>query len=68
MHESLKKEIATYEKRTPKSRAALEKAQPWMPLGVSSNFRIYEPYPMFIADARGGHVRDLDGNDYVDFN
>ena len=41
MHEGLKKEIATYEKRTPKSRVALEKAQPWMPLGVSSNFLIY---------------------------
>ena len=68
MHESLKKEVATYEKRTPKSRAALEKARPWMPLGVSSNFRIYEPYPMFIADARGAHIRDLDGNDYADFN
>jgi glutamate-1-semialdehyde 2,1-aminomutase len=39
-----------------------------MPLGVSSNFRSYEPYPLFIARAQGGKVWDLDGNEYVDFN
>jgi glutamate-1-semialdehyde 2,1-aminomutase len=68
MYPELKKELETYEKRTPKSRAALENAKPWMPLGVSSNFRSYEPYPMFIAEAKGSRVRDLDGNEYVDFN
>jgi len=68
MYPELKKEIETYERRTPKSRTALENAQPWMPLGVSSNFRSYEPYPMFIAEAKGTRVRDLDGNEYVDFN
>ncbi|MCI0352658.1 MAG: aminotransferase class III-fold pyridoxal phosphate-dependent enzyme, partial [Acidobacteriales bacterium] len=67
MYPELKKEIETYEKRTPKSRAALEKSWPLMPLGVASNFRSYEPYPIFIKDAKGGHVRDLDGNDYADF-
>lgn len=68
MYPELKKEIETYERRTPKSRTALENARPWMPLGVSSNFRSYEPYPMFIAEAVGTRVRDLDGNEYVDFN
>ncbi len=68
MYEQLKKEIALFEKRTPKSRAALEKSKPWMPLGVSSNFRSYEPYPLFIQDAKGTKVRDLDGNEYFDFN
>jgi len=39
-----------------------------MPLGVSSNFRSYEPYPLFIRDAQGGKVHDLDGHEYLDFN
>lgn len=68
MYPELKKELEVYERRTAKSRAAFHKAQPWMPLGVSSNFRSYEPYPMFIAEAQGARVRDLDGNEYIDFN
>src|SRR5579864_408722 len=68
MYDDLNKEISIFEKRTRKSHAAHEKAMPYMPLGVSSNFRSYEPYPLFIRDGNGGHVHDLDGNDYIDFN
>src|SRR5215472_8892980 len=67
MYPELKKEIETYEKRTPKSRAALDRSWPLMPLGVSSNFRSYEPYPIFIHDAKGVRLHDLDGNEYLDF-
>lgn len=67
MYPELKKEVEIFEKRTPKSREALQKSRPLMPLGVSSNFRSYEPYPIFIDSAKGGHIRDLDGNEYVDF-
>src|SRR5579864_8203457 len=67
MYPELKKEIETYEKRTPKSSAALKRSWPLMPLGVSSNFRSYEPYPIFIESAKGSRVRDLDGNEYIDF-
>src|SRR5437868_12261568 len=38
-----------------------------MPLGVSSNFRSYEAYPLFIDSEKGARVRDLDGNEYLDF-
>jgi glutamate-1-semialdehyde 2,1-aminomutase len=68
MYDQLAREIALFEKRTPKSRAALERSKPLMPLGVSSNFRSYEPYPLFIAEAKGARIRDLDGNEYIDFN
>jgi glutamate-1-semialdehyde 2,1-aminomutase len=68
MHAELQKEIETFEKRTRKSYAAHQKAMPYMPLGVSSNFRSYEPYPLFIRDAQGGKVHDLDGHEYLDFN
>jgi len=68
MYPALKKEIETYEKRTPKSRAAHEKAYARLPLGVGSNYRYYPPYPLFVRDASGGRLRDLDGNEYLDFN
>ncbi len=68
MQEDLRKEIATYEQRTPRSREAHQKALRTLPLGVSSNFRSYEPYPLFIRDGLGGRVHDLDGNEYLDHN
>ncbi len=68
MHQLLEKELATFEARTPSSRAALKKAEPRLPLGVASNFRSYEPWPLFVKDAKGAHIHDLDGHEYIDFN
>jgi glutamate-1-semialdehyde 2,1-aminomutase len=68
MHEGLQKEIATYEKRTHRSKAAHARAAGRIPLGVASNYRAYDPYPIFVRDGRGGHIRDIDGNEYIDFN
>ncbi len=68
MYDELLKEIQTYERRTPRSREAHQKALGRLPLGVASNFRIYEPYPLFIRDGQGGRIHDLDGNEYIDFN
>jgi glutamate-1-semialdehyde 2,1-aminomutase len=68
MHEALRKEIETYEKRTPRSHQAHEKALNLLPLGVASNYRAYDPYPLFARDGQGGHLHDIDGNEYVDFN
>jgi len=67
MHEALQKEIATYEKRTPKSAAAPNALQR-IPLGVRSNYRHYEPYPIFVKDGKAGRIHDVDGNEYVDHN
>jgi glutamate-1-semialdehyde 2,1-aminomutase len=68
MHEGLQKEIAAYEKRTPRSREAHQKALNRLPLGVASNYRAYDPYPIFVRDGNGGRIHDIDGNEYVDFN
>ncbi|HEV3483337.1 MAG TPA: aspartate aminotransferase family protein [Candidatus Acidoferrales bacterium] len=68
MRELLEKEIATYERRTPKSAAAQRRAEKRIPLGVASNYRGYEPYPIFIKEGHGGKVHDIDGNEYVDHN
>jgi len=68
MHDELQKEIATYENRTPKSAAAHKRALERIPLGVASNYRHYEPYPIFVKDGKGSRIHDIDGNEYVDHN
>jgi glutamate-1-semialdehyde 2,1-aminomutase len=68
MHEGLQQELATYEKRTPRSKDAHTRAEQRLPLGVASNYRAYDPYPLFVRDGKGGHIHDIDGNEYIDFN
>src|ERR1700750_2117566 len=68
VHAGLQKELETYEKRTPKSADAHKRALQRIPLGVASNYRAYDPYPIFVKEGQGSHYRDLDGNDYVDHN
>ncbi len=68
MHDGLQKEIAAYEKRTRKSAEAHKRALQRIPLGVASNYRAYDPYPLFVKEGRGGKIWDLDGNEYIDHN
>src|SRR5579859_5631354 len=68
MHDALQKEIASYEKRTPKSADAHKRALQRIPLGVASNYRHYEPYPLFVKDGKGSRIHDVDGNEYIDHN
>ena len=62
------REEAAYRARTPRSAALLERARRAMPLGVASSFQTYDPYPLFMADAHGSRITDVDGNEYVDFD
>src|SRR6201982_2144329 len=68
MHHGLQKEITAYEKRTPKSAEAHKRALQRIPLGVASNYRHYEPYPIFVKDGKAGTIHDVDGNEYLDHN
>ena len=68
MYPALQKELDTFQRRTPKSAEAHKKNLKRIPLGVASNYRAYDPYPIFVAEAQGSRFRDLDGNEYVDHN
>src|SRR5947199_2084465 len=68
MYPDLQKEINTFVRRTPKSAEAHKKNLKRIPLGVASNYRAYDPYPIFVKDAGGSKFRDLDGNEYIDHN
>jgi len=64
----LGREESAYRSRTPRSAELHERARRAMPLGVSSSFQTYDPYPLFMTDARGSRIWDVDGNQYVDFD
>ncbi|MBV8478147.1 MAG: aspartate aminotransferase family protein [Acidobacteria bacterium] len=68
MYGDLQHELDTFVKRTPKSAEAHQKNLKRIPLGVASNYRAYDPHPIFVKEAQGSHFRDLDGNDYIDHN
>ena len=68
MYPALQKELETFQRRTPKSAEAHKKNLKRIPLGVASNYRAYDPYPIFVAEGQGGCFRDLDGNEYIDHN
>jgi glutamate-1-semialdehyde aminotransferase len=43
-----------------------ERSRQLMPGGVTSNIRYADPHPLYIRDARGARIRDVDGHEYVD--
>ncbi len=62
------REEAEYRARTPRSAALYERAGKALPLGVASSFQSYDPYPLFMGNARGASVWDVDDNEYIDFD
>ncbi len=50
-----------------KSEKLFELAKGYMPGGVSSPVRAYEPYPFYTARAKGSKIYDVDGKEYIDY-
>jgi glutamate-1-semialdehyde 2,1-aminomutase len=48
-----------------------QRAAEVIPGGVNSTARAifsgWDPYPLFVAQGTGSHLRDVDGNDYIDY-
>jgi glutamate-1-semialdehyde 2,1-aminomutase len=61
-------ELERYRRQTRGSLEMYHRAERVLPLGVSSNFRTYEPYPIYIKRAEGSRMWDVDGREYVDFS
>ncbi len=59
--------IERYKSRTKRSGKLYERALRIAPGGVHHNIRYYAPYPIFIERAKGSHLVDVDGNDYIDY-
>ncbi|MBU7005066.1 MAG: aspartate aminotransferase family protein, partial [Theionarchaea archaeon] len=56
-----------FRSKTPGSSGLFTRAKRVMPGGVCHTIRFYPPYPFYAKEGRGGHVLDVDGNEYVDF-
>lgn len=55
-------------KRYKKSIVAHEWARKFIPGGINSNIRaISEPVPLHFDRAKGSHIWDVDGNEYIDY-
>ncbi len=61
-------ELQAFQRRTKRSRRTWEAAKRHIPFGVNSNYRLLDPYPLYIRKAKGSRIWDADGNEYVDFN
>jgi len=64
--DTLSSVVDRYVERTPRSRAAHERARALLPGGVNRTIVHHEPHPVFLARADGAWVTDLDGNRYLD--
>ncbi|PPQ34701.1 aspartate aminotransferase family protein, partial [Rhodopila globiformis] len=58
---------ATYEAMTPGSAALAARARGLLPSGIAHDSRNFDPYPIYVARARGPLKWDVDGNRYVDY-
>lgn len=50
-----------------KSEQMYEKAKALIPGGVSSPVRAIKPFPFYTTSGNGSKIRDLDGNEYIDY-
>jgi glutamate-1-semialdehyde 2,1-aminomutase len=65
--EKYKSVIATYEKKTPRSKKLNEESRKYIvPMGAPAYMIWHRPYPLFIDKAEGSKLYDVDGNEYVD--
>lgn len=46
----------------------MQRARESLAGGVSSPFRAKAPVPLYLTDASGSRIRDVDGNEYIDYS
>ncbi|UAJ79835.1 aspartate aminotransferase family protein [Leifsonia sp. ZF2019] len=60
-----------FAERTTATKALFERAKVTIPGGAGSTARLprngWKPYPLFMAEGQGSRLRDVDGNEYIDY-
>jgi glutamate-1-semialdehyde 2,1-aminomutase len=64
----LAQEWERFTKDTPESGEHNARASKSLPLGVTSSFQHWEPYPISITSARGAYLTDVDGRQLLDLS
>jgi glutamate-1-semialdehyde 2,1-aminomutase len=63
----VRREVARYVDRNPRSAARHERAAKSMPGGNTRSILHFEPFPLAFESGEGGHLWSLDGDRYADF-
>lgn len=69
MRELQAKEEKRFVESRPKSKALFQRAKISLLAGVPMNWMVRwaGPFPVFVARAKGAHITDVDGHQYIDF-
>lgn len=59
--------LAAFTARTPSSARLAERARELLPRGSEHTLPPSHPYPLYLSAGHGSRVRDVDGNEYVDY-
>ncbi|HEU4318770.1 MAG TPA: aspartate aminotransferase family protein [Acidimicrobiia bacterium] len=54
--------------RSPEAANYAGRAEKVLPGGVTSSWQISRPQPIWIEEGKGSRVRDVDGNEYIDYH
>ena len=57
-----------FSKQTKGSATENARAQQSLPLGVTSSFQYWNPYPISIVSAKGAYMTDVDGRQLLDLS
>jgi glutamate-1-semialdehyde 2,1-aminomutase len=68
VEEILKQEWELFTKGTDKSAEESRRSFKALPLGVTSSFQHWDPYPISIASAKGAYMTDVDGRKLLDLS
>lgn len=66
--ELLAKEWELFQKTTKLSGKENVRASKSLPMGVTSSFQHWDPYPISVASAKGAYVKDVDGRKLLDLS
>ncbi len=64
----LKAEWARFTETTKASEMESKRSRKVLPLGVTSSFQYWDPYPISIASAKGAWMTDVDGRELLDLS
>ena len=62
------KEEQVFMERSPVGAEYADRAETTLPGGVTSSWQISRPRPIWIEEGTGSKVRDVDGNEFIDFH
>jgi glutamate-1-semialdehyde 2,1-aminomutase len=64
----IEEEESRFLARSPRGAEFAARANTSLPGGVTSSWQISRPHPIWIEEGKGSRVRDVDGNEYIDYH